>query len=440
MDILAGKDIAAKKIDYTKINIGFLILMYILLFASVRFSSYISLAAICINCLFFFFLPSDLILLDLIFLMPFASIYKYGPGSTSFFTIVELFSLLVLFIRQNCVETKFVLGICILVVYMLFTGFLNDTLEFLTIVKQVMNFAIIYVFVRFFQPEMTKNTLIFYTYGIIFSSVIALFADSFPNFYEYIRMVEGMADGQSFQRFSGLYGDPNYYSVNLILSFCGIILLYHKRLIKWQFWICFVALTALGINTGSKSFLLMFVCVCIMFIISCLICKRYFIGTLFMIFCIVIGLMGLSGRIEMLNNILERIFAADDFNSLTTGRFSLWQSYIEYFSLHIDKLIFGGGLGAPLVNGKGSHNAYIDLFFNYGIVGTILFFYVLYCCFAYGEKSGKRTILNYSATAVILVMYFFLSMLFYFDIAFHFIVAWVIYRMNLQTGKNKGLI
>ena len=151
-----------------------------------------------------------------------------------------------------------------------------------------------------------------------------------------------------------------------------------------------------------------------------------------MIFCIVIGLMGLSGRIEMLNNILERLFSADDFNSLTTGRFNLWQSYIEYFSLHIDKLIFGGGLGAPLLDDKAAHNTYIELIYNYGIIGIALFIFTLHTSFSGKKKTVRKSIFNYSGIVVVLVMYFFLSMLFYFDMAFHFIIVWVIYHLPLK--------
>lgn len=428
----ASTNIVGTNIAIKKVNIVFLIIMYAMLFIGIRFSPYIAFVSIFLNCLFFIFLPTEYILYDLFFLMPFASIYKYSPGATSFFTVLELFSVLIMFARRGKFDVKFIVGIFVMALYILLTCFISDVFEISTIIKQILNFCLIYFFVLEFNNKMSKNIILFYVCGIIFSSVIALFADFIPNFYEYIRLVDGYLDGETFNRFSGLYGDPNYYSVNLILSCCGILLLYHTGQIKWFFWVGFVCIAGLGFATGSKSFLLMFGCVCIVFLASCLVRRKFVLFILFVLICLAVAALGFSGKITALHNILERLLAAADINSLTTGRFALWKGYFEYLTDNIAALFFGSGVGAPLLNGKGAHNTYLDFLYFYGIIGTIIYFIVLCICFSGKAKTSRKSIFNYMGICVVTVMYFFLGMLLYFDIVFHFMIAWVMYQINVK--------
>ena len=269
-------NVLAKNLDIQRINLIILSILYVTIFLGIRFFPLLTVAAFVLNCIFFIFLPTELIFCDLFFLLSLASIYKYEPGTVSFFTILELTAIAIILFREKRLDAKFTIILCIFMCYVLIVCSINSTFDLLNFVKQIMNFFILYLFVRTVNKSIFNKVIIFYVFGVIASSIVGLFSKYIPNFYEYIRYVGAYIDGETYTRFTGLFGDPNYYSVNLILGLAGLILLYYKKEINIIFWICFICLSLFGFLTYSKSFILMYCGVCCMFIRRFLLLPHFF--------------------------------------------------------------------------------------------------------------------------------------------------------------------
>ena len=135
---------------------------------------------------------------------------------------------------------------------------------------------------------------------------------------------------------------------------------------------------------------------------------------------------------------LSRIDDASDVNSLTTGRSNIWLSYCEFFLDNPFSTLFGGGFGAPLWQSHGAHNTYIDLIYYLGIIGTVLLALMFNALIKIRKGPSKFNLLNYSVWISVATMYFFLSELFYFDWAFHILIAILISKMDLSNSVEKG--
>ena len=272
-----------KTICFSRWNIAFILITFLLLFLGMRFFAMFAVFAFVLNIFVFLFLPTELIFCDLFFLLSLASIYKYSPGTTSFFTLIEIYAIVLIAFRKKKFDLKFLISLSIFICYILLICLFNLTFDFANFIKQIMNIIILYFFVRTVDKAVYKSIILYYVFGVVAASIIGLFSKYIPNFYEYIRFVDWMVDGVDYTRFTGLSGDPNYYSINLILSFSGIILLNYRNELKFSFWLLFVCLTVFGLLTLSKSFILMYFFVCIMLIYACVKKRKFFVPIIFFI-------------------------------------------------------------------------------------------------------------------------------------------------------------
>lgn len=426
-----------KTICFSRWNIAFILITFLLLFLGMRFFAMFAVFAFVLNIFIFLFLPTELIFCDLFFLLSLASIYKYSPGTTSFFTLIEIYAIVLIAFREKKFDLKFLISLSIFICYILLICLINLTFDFANFIKQIMNIIILYFFVRTVDKAVYKSIILFYVFGVVAASIIGLFSKYIPNFYEYIQYVNGMVDGVDHTRFTGLSGDPNYYSVNLILSFSGIILLNYRNELKFSFWLLFACLTIFGLLTLSKSFILMYFFVCIMLIYTCVKKRKFFVLIIFCIAFIIILTLGILGVIPIVNSIVERLTSFDDFNSLTTGRFNLWKMYLNYFDVNINTFILGNGILVRWLNDKAAHNTYIDYLYYLGLVGTILNLICWKVCFLACEEKRKLKLLNLCGITIIIIMYFFLSMFFAYDLIFHVMIAWIYFKMDLSYSKKQ---
>jgi O-antigen ligase len=139
----------------------------------------------------------------------------------------------------------------------------------------------------------------------------------------------------------------------------------------------------------------------------------------------------LAGNVELFNVVLVRFDEASDIATLTTGRSDLWASYTEYLIQNPFVLLFGSGFGAPLINGHGAHNTYLDLLYYLGIVGTVILLAYFASVFKILPKPKQRKFLNYGIWIGIFIMYAFLSELFYFDWVVHIILAVLLFQSDV---------
>ena len=241
-------------------------------------------------------------------------------------------------------------------------------------------------------------------------------------------------------RFSGLCADPNYYVVNVVIAIISLLVLNNagtnrRRLLSY---LMIFALLFFGMQTLSKSFVLMLAIIFVFFILMCLQQRRYKTLISFFIVSMVLLAFYYSGYIETLNLIIDRFNGAETMNDLTTNRWNTWTNYFKYLWEHPLSLFFGGGLGRDNFGMIGAHNAYIECLASLGIVGILLFFWVLKT-FMRGPYLEKRRLQNFGVFIVILVMYMFLGMLTWIDLPFHLFLCYCFINFDFGIKEDKDV-
>lgn len=391
-------------------------------------------------CLLMFVCDRESILQQLFFIMPMANIFKMAPGSQSFFTIVLLLYVAMYFVLPRKATLLIVLFSFYIIIGQLALG--GSFMLFRT-VKLICNILFLSSVLNHKVHIDHKRIFFSYIIGNIVASCFGLLKDSsFFNIKAYVGEVEvGGVEYIGLSRFTGLYQDPNYYTVGIIICLCLLVVLYHRSEIKSFFAILLtVPIVYFLLLTYSKSAILM-MAIPFSYLLYSLFKKKKGITLLFfVVLAVVVVLLAISGKIEALNIVIDRFSVNEttegvDINSLTTGRLEHWLMYIKYLLNNIFSLVFGEGINASLLNGRAAHNTYCDMLFFLGIIGTTLLILLLGFILHQSRKvSFKKTPMNYCVLVCILTMYFFLSELFYYDPSFHIFLTFVV--LDLPFNDN----
>lgn len=360
----------------------------------------------------------------LFFLMPLAPIFKLSSSSSSLFTYLELVFILMVYAKKRFVVKHELSSVILFSVYILFFQLLYDTLNITSTIKMIVNIAILFQISKF-PIENSADLFVSYIAGVLCSSLYRFFDSSIFKISAYTsQKVLGFGGGVFVTRFSGLYTDPNYYAISLIISLCIIVFLYMKKRISLiTMAVLSIFLCVLAGMTGSKSALVMLIIP--VFEMVYVYCKerRYIVLTVFFVAMIVIIIGIVRGKIAIFNTTFDRLNLDNkSIDALTTGRTVLWRDYLNYFNEHIFKAIFGSSIAVTTLKTSISvtepHNTYIDLILQLGIVGTLGFLFCIRLAYTNMRRSIKRGFQNYTLLFVIAVMYCFLSQLQGYDFPF----------------------
>lgn len=417
------------------------VLALLILFGTYR--NVFSLAAFLVCGLMLVFCDRETNLLQIFFVMPMANIFKFSPNVQSFFTIILLVYVILHLVLPRRATMFVILFAVYVVIGELFTGQFN----LFRTVKLICNILFLSSIMND-KVKLRHNELFFsYIAGNLVSSVFGLMDSPYFKIVNYIGVEEFSNTEMEIEvlRFTGLYSDPNYYTVGMIVSLCLLIILYYKNEINlFVMGLLFAPIIYFLILTYSKSAILMLMFT-FLFLLYVLFQKRKFVTALFLImFVTAVVILAISGAIPMFEVVVSRIMAADtgteiEVNTLTTGRFNLWVSYAKYIIFNLKTLVFGDGITANLLNGRAAHNTYLDIFFHLGIVGEILLFASLKSILVQdSQKKMKRNVMNYSVLICVVVMYFFLSELFYFDPPFHLFFMFTVFNLSFKKVSLKS--
>ena len=308
----------------------------------------------------------------LFFLLPSASILKYDVEDISLFTILFFLVVLKTFINVKEFDVKFI--VCLLAFFgynLIFSSF-SQIFSIITISSGILmlyllkNISIDY-----------KYTIISYAIGICFASCLALLKSFLPVIQHFINDVAiKLGEGSYANRFSGLQGNPNYFTLDVIIVLSSLVVAYYLKPEKIYLFL-FVLLSIFGIMSISKSFFISWVIlIFIWFIISIkdnIINLFKFVGLFLIAFLLIYCV-----AYEYINAYVLR-FAEDiggSLASITTGRTEIWEKYIDKIFSDPVIFLFGAGVNSK-VGDLGTHNTYLDCFYSFGVIGTILFILLL---------------------------------------------------------------
>lgn len=399
-----------------------------------------SLAAFLGCCLMMFFFDRESILLQLFFIMPMANIFKLSPTSQSFFTIlILLYIVLHLVLPRRATMLVILLGVYV-VVGELFAGQFNITQT----IKFICNILFLSSILNGKVEIRHKEIFLSYIVGNIVASVFGTMNSSFFKIESYTG-VESYGNPNADEmvtRFTGLYTDPNYYTVGMIISLCLIVILFHRKEIKALPALIFtIPIVYFLIITYSKSAVIMLFVPLFYLLYSFQRKKNYFAVLVLILMALVVLVLALSGYIPALNIIIERFSAGDtsegvDINSLTTGRLDIWMLYIKHLTQNFRTAIFGCGIATDIISSHGTHNTYLEVIYFLGVVGGTLLIATLKSILSQSASVRiERNIMNYSVMLCIVILYFFLGELFYYDPPFQIFLAFVV--LNLPSTEKK---
>lgn len=369
----------------------------------------------------------------LLFCLPFTMIYKLSPSSTSLFVYAMLAVGLILMVRVRCFGSVQLFLITLFAIYISLG--MGDNIT--TALKMIVEIILFYIFVKKIDSSDFKNQIMAFSLGVVSSSCIGLLKGNWSRidrFYSDMNRI--YINGVPSYRFSGLYLDPNYYSISLIfaITLC-LILFWGKDGNRVLLGILVGALSIFGAMSFSKMFLLSIVLVAVTFAFCILKSPKRILTAILLV--LVAGGFGYkwlesSGYFSMM---MQRIFSGD----ISTGRFDIWKDYIAYIVSSPITLLFGDGLGAPYRTSGGPHNTYIETIFFIGLVGGMLLLAVLFSIFRYKRINNNRNVINYMLPLLFCIMIGTLGCLTINDLMFYCILMWIAMNYQVKFGTSQRL-
>ncbi len=340
-------------------------------------------------------------LMDIVFTMPFLSMYKAPNGDILLVYYILVFNIVFLLKRHS-----FRYNSSLVIMYISFLYFILRIGDKYTTPIFICGgmFFLYLTLTNHFNFKFEKILKLFCLSTVISSSYALITIKFFNISYTNINL-KG--------RFAGVFIDPNYYSIFLLLSLISLIVLKSDNKIQSVFfYLEFISLALFGALTGSKSFFLFFLLI-IFYQIMELINKRKFFKIFFLILFLFFSLTYIEREnIGIFELVLKRLNTVKDVNSLTTGRLNIWTNYIKYIFSDIKVILFGKGLDNLLL-GRSTHNIILETIYNCGIIGLFLiimfFISILFNLKRYYIRYKKISILSYFPIYSVLTLYLFLQ-------------------------------
>ena len=376
-------------------------------------------AAMCIYLLTILMAKDDDLIPFLLFFLPWSPILKLEPTSISFASIATILILFkYILIKKPYINTRLIGLFLWLFIFSLVVKIVQGydlTLNYFMLMFMFFAFPFLYDCVK--EKTNYVKCIRFFALGIIAAAVISEIFSTNPFLIRYIKIFSQEAIGVT--RLCGFYGDPNFYSAQIVVAFGGLlIVLSCEEKTDLLDIILIIALIAVGVISISKSYLMCTILVFALWGIASLRKPtKLIIGSL--IVSIIIFVLLSSGVLgEIITGYLARFRGATDASSLTTGRSDIWKNYLNFLIDNPLSLFFGQGCTSGAIVKKGSHNSLIQLVYQLGIFGCVIWaFWIKYLFTITKNKEHKKTDFMCSVMwfAACFTMWLGLDMLFFDD-------------------------
>lgn len=360
---------------------------------------------------------------------PIATIFKISAGSTSFYTYL----LLLYALKSSYKKGSFDQYSVVFVLYFIIMQMMNNSLDITTTIKMFANTCFLDLSYERYSGKESKRVYYAFIFGMVNCSVFRMLDSSVFRVSQFANTKNlGKQFGSGDEtRFSGCYGDPNYYSVNLVIALCLVVLLLYQGKIRKAPAISAIALFVYcAYITYSKSAYVMLAFPLMLYLYT-----EWKKGNETKSFMIIMALfMLLIILLQIKPDLFDIVIArftdsgvgGSGINSLTTGRTEIWGYYLEYFIRHPIKTVFGSGMcGFSEVRGRAAHNTFIEMLFHLGISGSLLLAASMKSIFDKYHIQHEYSFINKCIPISLFIMYAFLSELFMSDPPIHVFLAFL---------------
>lgn len=321
----------------------------------------------------FFAAPVKICIPILYYLLPFSPMLKTNTGSMSFFTVLFFLVALKMLYHHQHIGKDFLAPLIVLIIYC----FIFSGRDQLTTIITIGGGLIILHGLRDTGVN-TEHTVISYSLGICLSSLLVVFKSSFPIVKMFANdVVTKLGEGDYASRFCSLQGNPNYYTLDIIIVLAAIVVMMLMKKSSLRQMVCFAALTVFGVMSVSKSFILTWGLLVMLWFFSSArrgvknIIKFVFIAAIAIAVVLYFAQDSVGAYIQRFKNDNTGTATA---SSITTKRSDIWLEYFKEMSGNYKILLLGNGLNTMIKTGRGAHNTYIESIFTLGIIGTALYF------------------------------------------------------------------
>lgn len=221
------------------------------------------------------------------------------------------------------------------------------------------------------------------------SLVLGFFVKYIPDLDVLIR--KATTDGVN--RYTGIAWDTNFLALQCVCNIGVLLTLIEQRQKHKILYIATLAFVLIcGVLTVSKMFILV---LCVVYVLWLLTSKTKIIYKLFTVcglFLIVVFAYVILPKDHSIHVIIDRVLSifksGGGLNSFTTGRWNIWMAYLKDWISSIKKFFIGAGVYYQSVyNGYSAHGFYVEILYQFGIIGAIL----LASLFGYCVLAGRNT-------------------------------------------------
>jgi hypothetical protein len=401
-------------------------ILYAGIWAGLIISPYVFVAIAGFTAITAVFKGTEFTFYHLFFLLPFTTILKFSPKSTSIFAYLMIATAAILILKQKRIQKVPIILIMLFFAY----AALGMGDNYTTVFKMVAGLLLLYVFVAKTRPGEFKNHIMAYSLGMLGSSVIGTLKESWSRLTPYfVDLHQVYLDEETATRFTGLNYDPNYYSVGVIIAiFLMIRLLFNKDGNKFFLISLITTLVVFGFISYSKMFLLVILLLGIICAFHRMKTGKQLLFTLIsaaVIIFVFYKWANSSGYISVMN---QRLFGGD----ISTGRLSIWKDYIDYIWNSPKTLFFGEGLGASYYKSVGPHNAYIELVYFFGVFCSWFFVAPIAYIMKKSSVLKRRKFFDIALLILFFTTISFLGMVTVNELMFYFMLVWV----SMNMGKD----
>lgn len=356
----------------------------------------LTLAAFIIACGFVIFSKYQKSVYYLAFFTSFSGIFVF-KGRHMFFLMAGLFILKSLVV--NKINKNTLIFYLVIIAYCIVFSDIQGEYSFARIIGLILLFLI--PLIASYSDKIDCSVFIqHYIFGFVIATIIGFFVKSIPSMYKLFDTdIMWTKNYQELTRFFGLAFDSNFYALSNYTIIAYLLFAFEKINPFRGILILFLLIS--GVMTISKSYLLIIGVLLALYIVKNISKIKYIMIFLLAaiigiwIFSIISKKIGFNA----IDLIIARFVKGGDIADNTTGRVDIWKDYIEIFKASgIKKLLFGFGFNTEVIHA--AHNTFIEFFYHFGFIGTVLWgVYFIYC----GNLFRKKTIFFENKTPLVCI-------------------------------------
>lgn len=322
----------------------------------------------------------------LLFFLPWSPIMRLSPDSYSFYTFgLVLVCLISVFKKGGDFRVyQIKAGLLILLISLLSKLLDGSALSF-----DYIAFLMMVVLFPTVKEESVRQkydffqSVVFFSLGVIISALCAMYFADYANIRKFVRVDSYL----TITRRCGFYGDPNFYVAHILAALGGVlslILQFNKRKYVVLLGVITLFLLYCGFLSGSKSFALISAVIILLWVFAILKLRGRTGLKVALLACSVWVCTYIASSLmfsDLIGVIITRFLNTRDLDSFTTGRIGLWKSYIGEILGNIKVFLLGKGFTDIKINGRASHNTIIQVFYQFGLLGSVAIIYWVNCFF-----------------------------------------------------------